>query len=60
MMQKGTEMPKVTLYSYHLSSCSWRVRLALMLKGMFEKSMSVGFRCQISLLTNSNIQPLWP
>jgi maleylacetoacetate isomerase len=34
MMQKGTEMPKVTLYSYHLSSCSWRVRLALMLKGI--------------------------
>ncbi|CAK9192445.1 unnamed protein product [Sphagnum troendelagicum] len=34
MMQKGTEMPKVILYSYHLSSCSWRVRLALMLKGI--------------------------
>ncbi len=43
MMQKGTEMPKVILYSYHLSSCSWRVRLALMLKGMFEKKYVCGF-----------------
>jgi maleylacetoacetate isomerase len=38
MMQKGTEMPKVILYSYHLSSCSWRVRLALMLKEFTKRS----------------------
>lgn len=29
---------KVTLYSYHLSSCSWRVQLALLFKGMFGKT----------------------
>ncbi len=35
MMQAGTaEVPKVTLYSYFRSSCAWRVRLGLLLKGM--------------------------
>jgi hypothetical protein len=35
MMQAGTaEVPTVTLYSYFRSSCAWRVRLGLLLKGM--------------------------
>ncbi|CAK9193343.1 unnamed protein product [Sphagnum troendelagicum] len=35
MTQAGTaEVPKVTLYSYFRSSCAWRVRLGLLLKGM--------------------------
>jgi maleylacetoacetate isomerase len=35
MMQAGTaEVPKVTLYSYFRSSCAWRVRLGLLLKGI--------------------------
>jgi maleylacetoacetate isomerase len=33
--QAGTaEVPKVTLYSYFRSSCAWRVRLGLLLKGI--------------------------
>ncbi|CAK9858973.1 unnamed protein product [Sphagnum jensenii] len=35
MTQAGTaEVPKATLYSYFRSSCAWRVRLGLLLKGM--------------------------
>ncbi|CAK9192447.1 unnamed protein product [Sphagnum troendelagicum] len=35
MTQAGTaEVPKATLYSYFGSSCAWRVRLGLLLKGM--------------------------
>lgn len=33
--------------------------LLLCLKVCLKKNMSVGFQCQISFLTNSNIQPLW-
>ena len=32
-MQEGIHVEKVTLYSYYQSSCAWRVRLAMELKG---------------------------
>ncbi len=48
-------------YSTHTISAHVHGECGLLLcsKVCLKKNMSVGFQCQISFLTNSNIQPLW-